>query len=67
MGLMLARMHTPGTFAARHKSLVSLSLISMVSVQMYSTDMKRAFIFESPTLIVLFNLKGNLVVTRVSD
>lgn len=57
---MLARMHTLGTLAARCNSLVLLSLISRISVQMYSTDVKTAFIFESPTLTVMFNFKGGI-------
>ena len=56
-GLMLTRMHTRGTFAARCNPFVSLSLISMISVQLYSTDERIAFIFESPILTVMFNLK----------
>lgn len=66
-GLVPARMHTLGTLAPRHNSFVSLSLISMISVQIYSTDEQTAFIFESPTLTVMFNLKRGLVVTKVSD
>lgn len=64
---MLTRMHTLGTFAVRCNPFVSLSLISMISVQIYSTDGKTAFIFESPTLRVMFNLKRGSVVTGVSD
>lgn len=54
---MLTRMHTLGTLAARRNPFVLLSLISMISVQLYSTDGKTAFIFESPILIIMFNLQ----------